>query len=52
MREGNKSNVSQSIHSDINNESGHLIISLKFFKFVTDEDIHQEQRVYFNQQRK
>jgi hypothetical protein len=32
------------MQSDINYENGHTIITLKFFKFVTDADIHKEQR--------
>lgn len=32
------------MHSDMNYENGHVIISLKFFKFVTDSDFNKEQR--------
>jgi hypothetical protein len=45
IREGNKTNTSQSINTEYSNDNGHLIISLKFFKFVTDDDVNQEQRV-------
>jgi hypothetical protein len=46
IREGNKTNISQSICSEnINSDNGHLIISLKFFKFVTEDDVNSEQRV-------
>jgi hypothetical protein len=44
IREGIRNSVSHSTHSDIANENGHLIISLKFFKFVTDADMNKEQR--------
>ena len=39
-----RSSISNSVHSDSPNENGHLIISLKFFKFFTDEDAYKEQR--------
>jgi hypothetical protein len=32
------------MQSDFGYENGHLIISLKFFKFVSDDDINKEQR--------
>jgi hypothetical protein len=52
IREGNRADVSQSINSEICSDNGHMIISLKFFKFVTEDDFNQEQRVfYFNSRR-
>lgn len=38
------SRSSDSIHSENNNESCSFIISLKFFKFLTDEDEYKEKR--------
>ncbi len=45
MKDGNRTNTSHSIGSDVGNDCGNLIISLKFFKFVTDDDVNKEQRV-------
>jgi hypothetical protein len=44
VREGHKTSVSQSWQSDSAYENGHVIISLKFFKFVTNADLNNEQR--------
>jgi hypothetical protein len=46
MKDGNRTNTSHSIGSDVSNDCGNLIISLKFFKFVTDDDVNKEQRVF------
>lgn len=36
--------MSQSIYSETASENGHFIVSLKFFKFITEEDVNKEQR--------
>jgi hypothetical protein len=44
ISDNSRSSISNSINSDNLNEPCHFIITLKFFKFVTDEDAYKEQR--------
>lgn len=39
-----RNSVNQSVNSDIAWERGHFVVSLKFFKFMTEDDFNQEQR--------
>jgi hypothetical protein len=45
IKDGMRGSISNSLPSnESNSDNGHLIISLKFFKFLTDTDVNKEQR--------
>lgn len=44
ISESVRNSVSQSINGETSSERGHFVISLKFFKFMTEDDLNQEQR--------